>query len=447
MPRMRRAWQRVRAFLARVRDLFPLTLLGVLVAAGSAWALFHWGLRRIDLLLLVIGIVGLGLAALCTLIAVVSAVVIFFRFRKRASEDALKLECGFPGRTGFSVGSPWFVPFLRIGWTWTEPEAHVRQHRRGLRLHEEVTPIRRALHDTIVRRFEVSDSFGLTRITFSLRESRDVRFHPSVGALKQMHVVSSMAAGEDMPHPAGPPEGERADMRHYVAGDPIKYVLWKVFARSREVVVRTPERAIGPVNQTVAYMVSGEDDEPAAGTARMAVDTGALGGDWVLGADGTDEYAYSKHQALEVLARSSRAEDREQGAGLGKFLREATPGGPGRALVFVPATPGPWLDRVVAAVRSAGRTASVEFVVCTDGIEKQKAGSLLSRLAMRKETKLDPRKGIGATSRDDVIAVCRKLASARARVLVVDRVRGHVWSEAHLPKAATTEAVSDGEAA
>ena len=429
---MRRVWQRVRAFVARVRDLFPLTLLGVLVGAGSAWALFHWGLGRIDLLLLVIGIVGLGLVALCTLLSVVTAVLIFFRFRKRESDEALKLECGFAGRTGFSMGSPWFVPFVRVGWTWTDPEAHVDQHRRGLRLHEVVTPVRRAHHDQIVRRMEVSDSFGLTRITFFIREARDVRFHPSVGALKTMHVVRSMSAGEDMPHPDGPPEGERADMRHYAAGDPIKYVLWKVFARTREVVVRTPERAIGPVNQTVAYLVTGEADEPGAGAARMAVDTGALGGDWVLGADGSDEYAFGKHQALEVLSRSSKSTEAQQGAGLAKFLRESTPGGPGRALVFVPAKPGPWIERVVAAAREIGRLGTLEFVVCTDGIEKRSDQSFLRRAALRAERAIDPSKGIGPAAHEDVLAVCRALASARARVLVVDRIAGRVWSEAHM---------------
>ncbi len=430
---MRRLRKRLAALAGRVRDVFPLTPLGLLVTGGSAWALLHWGLARIDLLLLVVGIVGVGLGLLCTLLTCATALVLWIRLRRRRTGDALKLECGFPGRTGFSVGSPWFVPFVRIGWTWTEPGAHVRQHRRGLRLHEEVTPIRRALCDRIARRMEVSDSFGLTRVTFPLHEERDVRFHPSVGALKQMQVVRSLSAGEDLSHPDGPPEGERMDIRHYAAGDPIKYVLWKVFARTREVVVRTPERAIGPVHQTVAYLVAGDSDEPAAGAARVAVDCGALGGDWVLGADGNDENAFNRQQALEVLARSSRVEPEGGGAGLAKFLREATPGGPGRALVFVPGRPGPWIDRVLAGVRSLGASGTgVEFVVCTDGIDRKSERSLLRRAAWDDQEPLDPSKGVGPATAEDVQAVCKALASVRGRVLVIDRVAGRVWSPDHL---------------
>ncbi|MDH4459650.1 MAG: M3 family metallopeptidase, partial [Nevskia sp.] len=49
---------------------------------------------------------------------------------------------------------------------------------------------------------------------------------------------------------------------------------------------------------------------------------------------------------------SAHASPEQQGAGLAKFLSAATPGASvGRAVVFVPATPGPWLDKVLAAAR------------------------------------------------------------------------------------------------
>ena len=120
----------------------------------------------------------------------------------------------------------------------------------------------------IVRRIEISDAFGLAKVALRATEERAVRSLPSVGALKQMSVVRSIASGEDMPFPGGQPEGERADLRRYVPGDPVRFVLWKVFAKSRQLVVRTPEQAISPARQTYAYVVAAEADEPAAGTAR-----------------------------------------------------------------------------------------------------------------------------------------------------------------------------------
>jgi hypothetical protein len=101
---------RVLTILRRARDLFPFTWMGLLVAAGSALALFYFGLSRIDLLLLVIGIVGLGLVAIALLLVAGTSLVLWLKVRKRKFDQALQLECAFPRRTGFSFGVPWFVP-------------------------------------------------------------------------------------------------------------------------------------------------------------------------------------------------------------------------------------------------------------------------------------------------------------------------------------------------
>ena len=428
MNRLRALARRLRDLARRAVDLFPLTPLGVFVAALSAFALFRYGLGRVDLLLIVIGGVGLALSALTLLTSGVTALALYLSLRRRPGGEPLRLECGYAARTGFSLSSLWFVPFVKLSWMWVAPEASVKLVPLRRRLHEEVTPARRGLFEAISRRVEVGDAFGLTRVAFRVTEPRGGRFTPSMGALRQMHVVRSIAGGDAISHPAGPPEGERVDMRHYAQGDPIKFVLWKVYARTRQLVVRTPERAIAPVKQTVAYVVTGDGDEPAAGAARVAVDSGALGGDWVLGADGNDTVAKSSAQALEVLARSANTPGAQGGAGLTRFLDKATPGGPSRAVVFVPATPGPWLDKVLAATRARGSATGspLEFVVCTDGIARAPKLSWVKRLALRAtEEKGD------ATPGAEVSKVVGALASSKARVMVVDRVAGRVYADGH----------------
>lgn len=432
--RLQRLLHRASSIARRAVDLFPLTGLGLLLLGGSAWSLVHWGMVRVDLLLLVMGAVGLALGAVATLTTVITAGVLWRKGRGRRDEEALKLECGYAARTGFSLSNLWFVPFVRVRWNWETPEASVRLVPLKRRLHEEVTPLRRGLHEEIVRRIEVSDAFGLTRVTFTSRETRVVRFVPSMGALRTMRVVRSIAGGDEISHPAGPPEGERVDLRHYAPGDPIKFVLWKVFARSRQLVVRNPERAIAPTRQTVAYLVTGQGDEPAAGAARVAVDTGALGAEWVLGADGGEDYAKTPSQALEVLSRSATTPYPDGGAGLSNFLQRATPGGVARAVVFVPGRPGPWLDRVVATVKA--RTAPnqaqspVEFVVCTDGIVTAPKSTWLSRIAFKV---LPPETGgtVVPSPGDEVAAVLRALASTRAPVTLIDRAGGKVFPGGH----------------
>ncbi len=93
-----------------------------------------------------------------------------------------------------------------------------------------------------------------------------------------------------------------------------------------------------------------------------------------------------------MLAKSAHASPEQQGAGLAKFLSAATPGASvGRAVVFVPATPGPWLDKVLAAVRARSSPnqamSPVEFVVCADGISRTPKPSLFARLALTPEAR------------------------------------------------------------
>lgn len=430
-PRLRALSARARRAARVAQDLFPVTPLGVLAMSGCAFALVHFGLQRVDLVLLVLGGVGVAVGALSVLINVFTSLALWLRLREPTDAPPLSLECGYAARTGFSLPSLWYLPFVKVSWTWDEPSAEVRAIPLKRRLHEEVTPKRRAHVEQITRRVEVSDAFGLTRVCFTARERRDVRVSPSIGALRQMHVVRSIAGGDSVSHPAGPPEGERADMRHYSPGDPIKFVLWKVFARTRQLVVRTPERAISPVRQTVAYLVTGDHDEPAAGAARVAVDSGALGGEWSLGADGQDTVARTPVQALEVLARSSNTAAALGGSGLTHFLANATRGSASRAVVFVPSRPGPWLARVVAAAQArtspTERYSSLEFIVCTDGVRRAPKRSWLARVAT--EDRRD--EADVATPHEDLNAVLSALGAARSRVLIVDRAAGKVFGAEH----------------
>lgn len=429
-PRMLRVRGWLSRVVVRVREFFPFTWLGVCVASASTLALIFLGLARIDLPLLVIGSVGAAMTVLCVLATSFTALGLFLSERKRAfANDPLVLECGSRRRSGYSLPSLWYVPFVRVRWTWLSDDVDVAIQRDRGRLHESIAAYRRGVANFIERRLTIEDVFGLSSLTFRTRESREVRFTPSMGALKSVHVVRSMSGGQDISHPDAPPEGERIDMRYYNPGDPIRFILWKVFAKSRDLVVRTPERAISPVRQTVAYLVTGSADEPAAGAARVAVDSGALGTEWVLGTDGTAEYAKSKTLALDILARSATAREEECGSGLGAFLQKATPGSVGRAVVFVPAKPGAWLDRVVAAARtrtsSTSPASSVEFVVCTDGVKDEAPGSRWQRFITKREA---PKAEDGSlTTTKDLQTVVEALTRARAKVLVLDRKKGRMY--------------------
>lgn len=414
-------------FFRRVRDAFPLTGLGVGVLALSAIALAI-GASSVDLVLLGAGVIGVA----AILIAIAMVVLGVLRVRRAlsripATEAPLVLECGYPVRTGFRLPRLWWLPGTRVSWRWITPAAKVRALASGGWLEEEVLPKTRGFSETLVRRVEVGDAFGLSSIAIERTEARAVRMLPSVGGLKQMHVVRTLSGGSDWSHPEGSPDGERLDLRSYAPGDPIKYVLWNVFARTRELVIRTPERALSAARKTLAYLVAGAGDEPAAGAARVAVDVGALGGDWAFGADGVAEPAQTKEAAFEALARSAQAPRETSGLGLATFMKTASTGA-SRALVFVPAKPGPWLDGILRSAAQIAPDATgripIEFIVCTDGIASRKARSGLGRVALERDERDD--RSDAPVAADELSRVVQALGRLRARVIVVDRRDGHV---------------------
>lgn len=431
--KLRRASSKAATAFRKARAGFPLTLKGVLLAGGSALVLARYGLAKIDLLLLVVGGVGLAIAALAVLVVVPAALVLMLALRRPPEGDPITLTTGVPTRTGFSIRDVWFVPLLTIEWTWLVPDAEVRTDTEKGRRREWIRPRRRALLTEVVRRFVVRDAWGIAEISFTRKEPRNVRVVPAIGALKNVPVVRALAGGDDFYDPLGAPQGDRADMRAYGPGDPVRLIVWKVYAKSRDLVVRTPERARSPTQKTVAFVVAGPGDEPAAGAARAAVVNGALGQSWRLGADACDTDATTSAAAEELFAKSGNAELDRGGEGLSAFLARAAGesgrGAAARAVVFVPPRPGPWIERVVAAARaarpSAGAPSNLEILVCTDGVATEPPRSWWSRLL----TAPPPFDEARAAQRD-LSAVTTALGAAHVPVSLVDRAAGKVFGDA-----------------
>lgn len=411
--------------MRRARDLFPLSAAGLLAAGACLLAFLYYGRERLDHILLAAGAIGLVLVALAVLVVLVAALLVWRAARRAAAGgDPLRVECGHLTPTGFRLPSLRWLPFVDVRWSWVSPHAEVRARRDGRHLLEQIRPTERDHFTSVERRIEVGEVFGFARIAFRVVEQRAGRFAPWTGGLEQVQVAQGLAGGDHISHPDGTATGDFFDMRRYGAGDPIRFILWKVFAKTRDLLVRTPELALSPDRRTVAYLVAGEGDEPAAGAARVAVDSGALGSSWVLGADGCSDAASSAEDAVELLARSARAQLEHSGA-LSAFLGRLDRGPSTRAVVFVPARPGPWVDRVLAAARGrTGGPARLEFIVCTDGIGNSQQRSVLSRAALAPP----PSDSLVAARQEDLVAVVTALSATGANVLVVDRPGGRLVS-------------------
>lgn len=412
---LKRVWK-------RVTDPFPLTPLGLFGLILAIWGWRYMGGQRFDQVLMVVSEVVVGLILLSMISVVFATLRLRHAVRRLRSEAFEKIEAKVKTLTGMQGPSFRFTPLIRISWHWESPDGFdVEQLSVGGSLVEQVTAEKRGLHTQITRRFVVVDSLGLAKLAFRTKEdltksAPPLRVLPSFGRLRQSAIVSTLAGGDELPHPLGTTEGDRFELKRYNHGDPARLIVWKIFGRTRKLVVRNPEKALARAHSVAAYLVTNEHDEPAAAAARLAVQTGALGLQWVLGADGASRDAHHEEEALDLIVASAVRTKIEQAIGLQGFIKRNERHGTVRFMIFAPARNGPWVDRVASL--AGQRRGLFDAIIVGDGIGKPE-GKRWTRVLWQSQLK-------PSVARREVEEISLKLMSCGVRVAVLDRSTGQV---------------------
>lgn len=377
----------MRRFFDRLRRLFPLRAGALILLAAAAALVFLWAPKEADFLLYPAGLVALLLVAVCSVLVVLGTFFLRRAVKKLAVSVPERLETMRATGTGFRVPSlgRWVVLDVRL--TWVEPAGlEVALEPMDGLLAEIVTAKERGRYSLIIRRFTVEDVFGLTRLSFDVAWAAAIAIAPAA-AKQGAQLAAGRSQGDTLANPAGRVEGDLVEMRQYAYGDSMRHVLWKVYARSRKLLVRMPERALAPGPVSVAFFVAGPDDEASAGAARLYVEAGLLGADLLFTADGSATPARTARDAVEQLVDS--ATQRGQGANdLDAAAAKIDSGRLTSCLLFVPPVDGPWRERVVGFVRKHSLTASVIIGVDEVG-EQPVAPSRLASFLFLPELTLD----------------------------------------------------------
>jgi len=399
---------------------FPWTPLGVLVAAGSGWSLWSLAYRQFDVVWLVLAYAVAALSLLSPVCVLLAAAVLARRGLHGQGVEPLSLETGGARATGYHLPALSWLPMVQLRWRWSRPvRVDVTTHVERGRRHESVRFARRGRLPGYVRLLRIEDPFGLSRVTLERPSEQAVDVLPHLGALSRVPSLMSYASGDDLPHPMGVDDGDRVELSRYVPGDPARFIHWRVFARTRQLMVRRPERALSVARRVAAFMVAGPDDDASAAIARLCVSRGMLGGEWRFGTDVRPAGTGRVDEAITWLCESA-AHDARGGRGLSAFIEGVRSEGPAAFIVFAPARPGPWLQQVVDCAGSA----RLRVLIGTDGVSKGRPTPLWRRLFWRR----DP---VSATTEEQLDTVVQTLASAHCEVSVVDRSAGRVLSEQH----------------
>lgn len=434
LPRMRERWRTVLRHRHAVRfrralrwflGFFPLTLAGLSLLAISALAIWLEGIEHLDLVILVTGITLGVIIALMWLLVTGAAIHLHLGLKRSATRSPLEMECDVFQWTGFQVRFNQWIPCVIAEWRWNPwPDGQVEMTlpREELDLVETVRPHQRGIFSQVTRRVTVRDILGLCSVSWDVAEKVDVEIFPSRGKLDNMAVLSALFWGDDISDPRGEPSGDRVDMRQYAHGDSPRMILWKVYARSRKLMVRIPERAITARPRACAYFVSGDATEPVAGLCRVILERNLLGEGWRFGADGSTQHAVRLQEALRVLARSGNPpDDVEPGAGLAAFLAGAQKDGYSSCFLFVPSLPGPWLAHVTQALARTPLRISL-FMGSDHLVEAPPKEPRWYRLVLQPT----PPPGPGL---EEMTTITRQLARSVAEVWRVDRKAGRLFTD------------------
>jgi hypothetical protein len=383
----------------------------------GAAAVFWFATSHADYLLYPASLVAMALLALCAICSLLGSLALRFSLRKQTGEAMPEqLETTQPVRTGFRFSRLTIWPLVEVRMEWENPSAFDVQLDVAGRFYEEtVTPRERGRYARVVRRFVVEDIFGLTAFAFRRTYERAIRVVPARCA-QGPEVVVGHASGDAFSHPLGKAEGDLIEMRRYGHGDPLRHVLWKTFARTRRLLVRMPERAVSPMPTTSAYLVAGADDEAAAAAARLYVETGLLGDDFVFAADGAPTPTNKPAEAVDQIVDSIHKRG-DGGITLEVFRRGVEPVRLSRCIVFAPPSDGAWCERVQAFSRSLPSPATVIIGVEGDTSEPPKSG--FGRWLVRRKSKK-------TYVHRDLHKVRAKLEAGGMQVKVLHRETGQV---------------------
>jgi len=414
--------QRVVDLLWRAWGLVPLSGVGV-VAFLAIWGAFaYWGQGQTDFVVRAATLVSAVVLAAAVLFVVLATAVLYWRLSRTPSGPIHgDVDVGAALRNGLRFPRFAWWPLVQVSMEWHAPaEVGVELLVDGRAYVERVRPRERGRWRAVTRRFKVRDIFGLSVMRFRLGGEAQVRAAPA-RALVDLAPAIRRAEGDGYGHPSGRPVGDLVEMRRYAPGDPLRLVLWKAFARSRRLLVRTPERALAPEPSVAAYFVSGPGDEPSASVARTCLEGGLLGEEIVFGADGADGPAFTVASALDVLI-DSVTHRHQGGVGLARFLTQVDRAQLGSCVLFLPGEIGPWLAPLETFVRAL--PAPPTMLVTTDGRLRGRPGR-----AHRWMRRPAPETPVDLSRLPRLYDTLRALGGT---VVVVHRASGRVLTEGEL---------------
>jgi hypothetical protein len=433
----RRVLARAQTLLRTCADKFPFTTQGICVFLAAIIALQQFAYARMDLVVFAIAICALAIIGFTAIIVILGGLILRHRITHQLemrhlltrTSAQVRVETGYPNETGFTLDTMVWLPLISVHWSIVAPNQIETHNKLSLDedcWEEEIRPLRRCKTDTITRRFVVRDVLGFCQFSWRFTQDAFLTALPRAGKLKQLPILRSLTAEDGIPSPSGHPEGDRMEIRPYAMGDSVRNIMWGAYARTRHLNVRLPERSVFHSHRTLAYLISSPKDEAASAVARVAVETGALGDEWVLGADGSNTSTDQIAASLELIA-GSRALTRPHSFGLDTFLQTQGNSSATYCVIFAGTDIAPLLPLLTTS--TARYQAKICLVLATDGFTDESVPSPWRGLFYRAATNTSDTETStqDQSSRTQLSRLLTDVGHLVESILIVDRSTGQCF--------------------
>ena len=331
-----------------VRGFFPLTWLSLILGALLYYTWFWEVSSHANQILYTVVLLLVLVFIVILFFTLLGSILVFLITRKNNTETGLneKNEVGGHIVSNYRIFSPFFLPFVTIETSLMDEAFKRHVQRRSIWEYEWLEPISRGRYHTLHRKMTIHDIFGLTAISFVMKQTVSLEIHPATQNY-EMHAFQTQTTGDGYSHPQADPKGELVEMRRYQAGDPLRLVLWKVFARSRKLVVRSPEPAITEQNDMFVYFVSGKNDEASASVAKafLSAFSDSNAENLQFAADGAHRIVSNKADGISDIIDSvdHRTKAGQDLLAIAPLVSQQTID---NCFLLVPPSPGSWMDLI-----------------------------------------------------------------------------------------------------
>ena len=169
---------------------------------------------------------------------------------------------------------------------------------------------------------EIGDILGISKKSWRILDDKKVKVSPKPVHIQQIPMIASSARSGDELNLPKERSGEPFDIKPYEKSDGVRRILWKTYARTKELYVRRPELAVIPEGEVAIFLIAKKEDDAVAAAALKQVEY-LNQQDLVVcfGADGSDKISYQYKNIEEEILKSAFSSQAGKAESILRFIK------------------------------------------------------------------------------------------------------------------------------